>query len=302
MELYKSDVYKSRDGRHLLHSLYRKHLMRLDIPVKECMIETRFGNTHLVLYGNPKGKPVLTFYGENAINPLSIYPFTKNLDMDKLLLIVPDPPGQTGFSEERKLSFSKKEYGEWACQIMDGLKMQTATILGYSFGGSIALQLCSTSVLRVERLLLVMPSGIANTPSSRIARLVKPAALKDENAITNEIVKNALHKILPFQNDDLLEAAKTLFLHSKMEKTACWNIKKREIQKFKSPVYLITEKSDYLFPGEAVQKQALKIIPRLDGRRTLTLGSSHCGLFKNEENEDLKEAYTAMSYFLLQTT
>lgn len=300
MEQYKSDVYKSRDGRHLLHSLYRKHLQAINVPIRERMVETRYGDTHIVLYGSPFGKPVLTFYGEYAINPLAIRPFTEQLAIDKIQLIVPDPPGQVGFSSERKLSFSKNDYGEWASQVMDGLGMQTATVLGYSFGGSIALQLCTKSVLRIERLLLVLPSGIASTSSSRIAKLTKPSTLKDENQITDEAVKNALDKILPFPQDELIEAARMLFAHAKFENTGCWEVKKKDIRKLKSPVYLIAEKSDYLFPGEAVQKQALKIIPRLEGRRTLTLGS-HCGLYKNEENEDLNEAYTAMSDFLLQT-
>jgi len=301
MEQYRSDVYKSRDSRHLLHSLYREHLLRINVPIRERMIETRFGNTHVVFYGNPNGKPVLTFYGEKAINPLSVRPFTEKLDLDKIQLIVPDPPGQVGFSEERKLSFSKNEYGEWACQVLDGLEMQTAAIFGYSFGGSIALQLCSKSVLRIERLLLTMPSGITKTSSSRIAKLIKPSKLKDESAITDKIVKDALNKILPFQQDELLEAARMLFIHSKFEKLECWTVKKKDMQKFKSPVYLIAEKSDYLFPGETVQKHAQKMISRLDGRRTLTLGS-HCGLYKNENNENLEEAYKAMSDFLLQTT
>lgn len=300
MEQYKSDVYKSRDGRHLLHNLYRRHLQAINVPIRERMIETRFGDTHVVLYGSPFGKPVLTFYGEYGINPLIMRPFTEQLAIDKIQLIVPDPPGQVGFSGERKLSFSKNEYGEWASQVMDGLGMQTATVLGYSSGGSIALQLCTKSVLRIERLLLVLPSGIASASSSRISKLIKPSTLKDENQITDEVVKNALDKILPFQDDELIEAARMLFAYAKFENIGCWDVKKKDIRKFKAPVYLIAEKSDYLFPGEAVQKQALKIIPRLEGRRTLTLGS-HCALYKKEENEDLNDAYTAMSDFLLQT-
>ncbi|MDR0347904.1 MAG: alpha/beta hydrolase [Tannerella sp.] len=296
---YKSDVYKSREGRHLLHNLYRKHLQAIHVPVRERMIETYLGDTHVSLYGNPSGKPVLTFYGGYAINPLAVRPFTEHLPLDKIQLIVPDPPGQVGFSSERKLSFPKHEYGEWASQVMDGLELQTTAVLGYSFGGSIALQLCLWSVLRVECLLLVLPSGIADASPHRIAKLVKPSTLKNENQITDEVVKKALTKIVPFQHDELIEAARTLFAHAQFEKIKRWNVKKNEIRKLNVPVYLIAEKSDYLFPGKAVRKQARRIIPRLEGQRLLTLGS-HCGLYKNEPDEELNEAYAAMSEFLLR--
>lgn len=300
MEQYTSNIYKSKDGRHLLHNLYRKYLMAIDVPVRECMVETSFGDTHIVRYGNPQGKPVLAFYGELAFNPLAIRPFTKILDLDKIQLIVPDPVGQIGFSAEKSLSFSKKEYSEWAIQIMNGLDLQTVSVLGYSFGGNIALQFCANAALRVERLLLMMPGGIASVSSSKSAKLTKPALLKDEKEITDEVVKKALQPILTFPQEDIIEAARMIFLHTIVEKTSLTDVKKKDIKKFRSPVYLIAEKSDYLFPGESVQKKAQKIIPRLEGSRLLKLGC-HCGLFQENDNEDLKEACNAANDFLLRT-
>lgn len=301
MEEYSSDIYKSRDSRHLLHNLYRKYLMAIDVPVRECMVETRFGDTHIVRYGNPNGKPLLSFYGELAINPLAIRPFTKILDLDKIQLIVPDPVGQIGFSAEKKLSFSKGDYSEWAIQVMNGLELQTVPVLGYSFGGNIALHLCANAALRIEQLLLIMPGGIASASTSKIAKLTKPALSKDEKEITNEAVKKALQSILTFPQEDLIEVARMIFTHAKIEKTGLSDIKKKDIKKFRSPVYLIAEKSDYLFPGENIQKRAKKIIPRLEGSRLLKLGC-HCGLFdENDNDDDLKEAITAINDFLLRT-
>ena len=300
MEQYHSEIYKSQEGRHLLHNLYRKHMIALNVPIRERMVETSFGDTHIVFYGNPSGKPVLAFYGESFINPLAIRPLTTLLDLEKIQLIVPDPVGQIGFSAERELSFSKNEYSKWASQVMDALALEIVSVVGYSFGGNIALQLCADFSLRIERLLLFMPGGIATASSSKIAKLTKPASFKNEKAITDEAVKKALKSILTFQQDELIEAVKMMFLHAQINKNQFSDIKKKHLQKFRSPVYLVTEKSDELFPGEEIQKRAKKIFHRIDGSQILRLGC-HCGLFENKKDETLKDVNVTINDFLLRT-
>ncbi|MDR0758215.1 MAG: alpha/beta hydrolase, partial [Tannerella sp.] len=195
---------KSREDRHILHNLYRMRLMDIDVPVTERMVETRFGDTHVVLYGNPAGKPVLMFYGKNAINPLVASPFVRGLDMNRLRLIVPDPPGCVGFSAGTKSPLSDREHGEWAVQVMNRLELPCVAVLGYSFGAMMALQLCMVSLLRVERLLLVTPSCILRTPASRISKLMRPAG-KDRQSLTDQAVRKMLAPVMPFPHDGLTE-------------------------------------------------------------------------------------------------
>ena len=298
-EKYKSGVYRSMKGRHILHSLYRKHLMAVDVPVSEQMIETRFGDTHIVFYGNPRGIPVLFLGGENMLNPLSVRPFARGLDLEKILLIAPDLPGQIGFSTDRKLIFSKGEYGEWVCETMNELELSTVPVLGYSFGGSIALQLCKTSLLRVERLLLVLPAGIVHTPSSKINKLLSPTFSKSQESSDAE-VRTALLPVLNFEHDELVEAFQMIITHSFTSKHGFDRLTTKDIRKFRSPVFVVGEKSDWLFPGDEIIRYARKIIPHVDGTRLLTLGS-HCGLF-NGANDDLTECFEAMTNFILRAS
>ena len=299
MSNYKSVVYKSIDSRHILHSLYRKHLMAVNVPLAEQMIGTHFGDTHVVFLGNPNGIPVLFFGGENVLNPLAIRPFAQGLDLEKIRLIAPDLPGHIGFSTERKLSFAKGEYGAWACEVMNGLELPTVPVLGYSFGGSLALQLCKTSLLRVERLLLVLPAGIVNTPVSKINKLFSPVASKNKEPDDKE-VREALLQVLPFEQDELVDALKKILTHSFINKSGFDKLDRKDIQKFKSPVFIVGEQSDWLFPGNEIIQYARKIIPHLDGTRLLTMGS-HCGLF-NRQDDDVKECDEAMTRFILRAT
>lgn len=66
-------------------------------------MNTRFGRTHIVIYGNPNGKPVLGFHGGNSTNPYSLRAFVIHMDMEKIRFIVPDTIGNIGFSEDRRV-------------------------------------------------------------------------------------------------------------------------------------------------------------------------------------------------------
>ena len=299
LESYKSELYRSIESRHLLHSLYRTQMIATNVSLTERMLETRFGDTHVVLYGNPRGIPVLFFAGGNVLMPLAIRPFVQRLDLENFFLIAPDLPGHIGFSTERKLSFAKDEYGEWACGVMDALDLHASPVIGYSFGGSLALQLCKKSLLRVERLLLVLPSGIVSTPASKINRLFSPTAKKPKEPTDDEI-REALQPVLHFEQKELVEAFKIIVTHSLIEKIDYDKLNLKDIHKFKSPVFIVGEKSDWLFPGDEIITYARKNIPRVDGTRLLSLGS-HCGLYNENDNDDVKECFEAMTNFLLQT-
>jgi pimeloyl-ACP methyl ester carboxylesterase len=297
---YESEVYHSKEGRHILHNLYRKLLIALDdVPVAERMVKTSFGDTHVMLYGHPSGKPVLVFYGEYALNPLAVRPLVRGLDLNRMWLIVPDPVGQVGFSSEKRLSFSNEEYGEWACQVMDGLELPAAAVLGYSFGAGIALQLCETSVLRIERLLLVMPSGFTNVSTAEITRLLRQ--VQQHNVLTEGAVKKALQPVLPFPQEEVTNTVRMLFLHAKAERKAVKCFNRKSLRKLNAPVCVITEKSDILFPGKDVIKRAQETIPYLKDSHLLSTGGSHCCLFHPEAAE-ITDCFGVMSDFILKAT
>lgn len=297
MERYNSDIYRSKDGRHLLHNLYRKHLMALPVPIREQMIETEYGDTHVVFYGNPVGKPVLVFYGELMLNPLSVLPFVTQLDLNRIQLVVPDPPGTAGFSSGRKLLTEKNEFGKWGCQLIDALDVPCMAVLGYSMGGRMALDLAVTSLLRVERLLLVLPSGILSTSALKIAKLI-PAAAKKSKIPSSDEVRAVLNPILNFDYADLSEAARVLLAYTRLEVKNISKFRKRELESLHTPVFLVAEKGDYLFPGEAVLDRARKTLPQLVGSQLLSMGS-HSGFFKANPAPDVLESFQAMTNFIL---
>lgn len=297
MNAYKSKVYKSKQGEQLLIELYKKHLKTITVPYTEMMVETRFGKTHIVIYGNPNGKPVLGFHGGNSTNPYSLRAFIKHVDMQRIMFIVPDTIGNIGLSADTRLSSSNDDYGEWACDILDALELKTIAVFGGSYGGGIALRLAAYAPERIERLILFVPSGIKNAGLFSMAKIGLPTIGYMLRPSSDEKLKKAISSMMPSANGDFLEMTKLAVLNTKFEMAMPRNATIKEMQRLNAPVYVIAEKYDCLFPGEAVLKRAEKLFVNLAGTHLLTFGG-HGAFLVDEETHF--EHYDMITDYLLQ--
>lgn len=296
MGKYKSDVYKSAQGEQLLKELYKKQLATITVPYDEKMVETRFGKTHIVMYGNPNGKSVLGFHGGNSTNPYSLRTFTKHIDMNKIRFIVPDTIGNIGFSADNKISSSSNDYGKWACDIMDALGLKKAVVFGGSYGGGIAIRLATYAPERIERLMLIIPSGIANSKLLRMVKIALPTIGYMLHPTSDEKLKKAVLSMSPVVNDDFLEMIKLSILNTKFEMAMPRNATKKELAGLKAPVYVIAEEHDVLFPGEAVLARSKMMFSNLVGTKLLSLGGHGMFLLDEETHFDF---YDTITDFLL---
>ena len=294
------DIYRSAGGRRLIHDLYRRHLAELDVPLSECMVATELGDTHVVTYGRHDATPILCFHGEYLTGPLAMRPFIEGLDLERVRLLVPDVPGAVGFSLGRRLSASKGEYGRWALQVMEALGLRGCTVLAWSQGARIALQLCETAVLSVSRLMLVQPAGFASTSLARTDRLLSARTPDlDRLQLSDQAVQRALEPALNFEAPDLLEMARLIYLYLRPEPEEWREVKKKSLDKFRAPVGIVACKSDCLFPGDEVVKHARRVVPFMEMSRVVDFGC-HCGLFA--DTDVAHEAIAVVSDFLLRGT
>ncbi len=296
MSKYKSDVYKSAQSEQLLKELYKKQLTTITVPYEEKMVETRFGKTHIVIYGNPNGKTVLGFHGGNSTNPYSLRTFTKHIDMNKIRFVVPDTIGNIGFSSDNKISSSNNDYGKWACDIMDALGLKKVVVFGGSYGSGIAIRLATYAPERIKRLMLVIPSGIANSNSFKMIKIALPTIGYMFHPTSDEKLKKAILSMSPAVNDDFLEMIKLSILNTKFEMAMPRNAKKKELAGLKAPVYVIAEEYDVLFPGTAVIARSKRIFSNLVGTKLLSLGGHGMFLLDEETHFDF---YDTITDFLL---
>jgi pimeloyl-ACP methyl ester carboxylesterase len=280
---YYSQVYKSAEGEKLLKALYHKHLKQITVPYSELFVDTRFGATHIIKYGNPDGIPVLGFHGGNCTNPYSLRPFTRYVDLKKICFIVPDTIGNIGFSSDNHLSSRTLDYGKWASDICDALCYDRIAVFGGSYGAGIALRFAAFASERITRMMLMVPSGIANASPIHMLKIGLPTIAYMRKPADMKKLAHAVRLLMPNYDEEFLEMTDAALQHTKFEMTMPRNAKHKELKQLSAPIYVIAEKYDLLFPGEKVLARAKRIFPNLVGTMLLQTGGH--GAFLHDDGE-----------------
>lgn len=95
-------IYKSAAGKAKILTLYDAQLSRLSVPYEDLWVPTSFGDTHLVVTGNPNGIPLLVFHGGNATTAYML--LTSGFLFDDFKIYGVDIIGHPGKSAEVSLS------------------------------------------------------------------------------------------------------------------------------------------------------------------------------------------------------
>lgn len=147
--------------------LYRDGISELlDVPVREQWVETCAGRTHVLTAGAPTAPPVVVFQGGNVTNPVTLA-WVQGL-ADEYYLIALDTPGQPGLSDPQE----PDEYGPWVVDVLDGLDIGQAAMIGISHGGGILLEAVAYAPNRIAAAVLVAPAGFGTPVSPALVRIV----------------------------------------------------------------------------------------------------------------------------------
>jgi pimeloyl-ACP methyl ester carboxylesterase len=258
------NVYKSKQGEAILTELYDRQLQSLNVAYEDLYVDTRFGKSHLIKSGNPTGKPVLLFHGGNSTTPYYLSVFTPLFE--HFCIYAVDTIGHPGKSAQTILSAKTKEYGEWASDVIDGLGFRKINCMGGSYGGGVLVKLMCVAPEKVEKSVLIVPSGIANVSTFNI--IMKMGIPMFCYVLTKKDywLKKA---ILPMAIDeknidtDTYEMVKFAFEHVKVKTGMPGNAKTEELKNCNMPTLLIAAEKDCMFPGRKVIEKAEKVLPNL---------------------------------------
>lgn len=100
----------------------------------------------------------------------------------------------------------------------------------------------------------------------------------------------------PMINDDFLEMVKLSIHNTKFEMAMPRSAKKEELIGLNAPVYVIAQKFDVLFSGEAVITRSKDIFIKLVGTKLLSLGGHGMFILDEETHYDF---YDIISDFLI---
>ena len=165
-------IYKSEEGGRRLIGAYKTALAAWPVPCEHLVLPTSQGETFVVACGDKQAPPLLLLHGAGA-NTLvwmrDVAAWSAHFRVYAIDII-----GEPGLSAPSRPSLTSDKYGRWLCEVMDGLSLTKASVVGVSFGGWLALDFATRFPERVSKLALLCPGGVGR---QRLSFLLKASLL-----------------------------------------------------------------------------------------------------------------------------
>jgi len=253
-------IYKSNNGKRKVLDLYEKQINKLSISYKDVYVETSFGRTHLIETGKQNGKPLLVFHGGNSTTAQNLLEFKFLLNDFHVFAV--DTIGHPGKSAEVCLSPNNYDYGIWASDTIAALGYEKIPCFGGSFGGGILAKTMCVSPEKIEKAVLLIPSGIKNAPSYKLISMAFPMMMYWITQKESWLLKCILPMAISERNisADTYETAKCSIDNVKVKAGMPSDVNPKDMQNYKASTLVMAAEKDCLFPADLVLPQAKKII------------------------------------------
>ncbi|WP_276353198.1 alpha/beta fold hydrolase [Cohnella caldifontis] len=152
----KVSIFKTPEGKEKFLRTYDECLQRLwDKPYETLYAETRFGKTHVLVSGPEDAPPLVLLHGM-TFNSIMWYRNLPELNRKYRTYCI-DTLGDYGKSETAVPLKSREDCVRWIDEVLDGLKLDRAGLIGHSMGGWLSLNFALARPERVEKLVLLAP-------------------------------------------------------------------------------------------------------------------------------------------------
>jgi pimeloyl-ACP methyl ester carboxylesterase len=247
-------LFTSAQGKQSLLDWYERFHARLKTPTERRVVPTRFGDSHVLVAGPALAPSVVMLHGALASSAHLLGELEGLTQRFRVYAV--DVIGQSVKSADAQPSVKSDDYGHWLAEVMDGLGVSRAAVLGVSWGGFVALRFAAVAPARVERLVLLVPAGLVTGPLWAGFSKVFWPMMRYRQKPSPERLAAATKHLLTTHDDDwqpYLGTAMTAF-------TSKMSIPKlahpEEFSGFTAPVLAIGADGDLSFPGAAVVERA----------------------------------------------
>jgi pimeloyl-ACP methyl ester carboxylesterase len=153
-----SVIYKSEEGRRELLGHYRRALDAWPVPAEQLKVRTREGETFVLVSGPADAPPLVLLHGSGANAVMwreDVAVWSRRFRTYAVDLV-----GEPGLSAPSRPALGTDAVALWLDDVLDGLGVADAAVVGASLGGWTALDYAVRRPERVTRLVLICPGGV----------------------------------------------------------------------------------------------------------------------------------------------
>lgn len=253
-------LYGSPDGYKNVVTHYDKIINAMGISYENRYIETSYGETHFIKWGNEKGKSIILWHGQNA-NATTWARWIPYLAENYSIYAV-DTIGGMGKSAATRLSKKGTAYGEWAIEVIKGIGLQKANMIGVSNGGWLILKLGSIAPECIGNAVLLSSAGLMPISMKLVFKIVPRSFSKNPKEIAGRPVELLSPPDLPV--DPFYVEFFELILTSKFRgEQIAPRIGDEELRKMTAPTCLLMGQYERSFnPYKAIDR-GVRLLPNI---------------------------------------
>ncbi len=150
-------IFTSPEGEDRFDEAYNNMFALWPVPHEVLDVDTRFGRTHINVSG-PKDAPPLVLLHAAGFSSIAWFANIGALSQIRRAYAV-DIIGDAGKSRISRQLKSGEDHADWLNDVLDGLAVDHADMLGHSQGGWMALALPLKYPNRVNKLILLAPAA-----------------------------------------------------------------------------------------------------------------------------------------------
>lgn len=163
-------IYKTKAGQQAVISLYDAILADWPVPFETLTVSTRHGDTFAISCGNHLDKPLILLHGAGTNSLMwksDVIEYSKHFHVYAV-----DLPGEPGKSTQARLDWSGPAFFEWLEDVLNSLRINRVSLIGFSQGGWAALKFSVRKPDHIEKLVLLSPGGIVPDKFSFVLKAV----------------------------------------------------------------------------------------------------------------------------------
>lgn len=256
-----SSIYKTAAGAARMEALYDEALAALGVGYESRRVRTRAGKTHVLVIGPEEAPPVIFLPGGNFLNPTCLRWFLPLARFYRLY--APDIVGQPGRSAQYRPPSTGDGHAFWVEDVLDGLGIGRAPLVGLSYGGGIAIRAMGVIPERISRVALVSPSAIATGPAARMLLEVVVPMIIYRLWPTDKHLLDAARPLMTEPEEPAVRQLGAVYQDIKLDTDLPRKATAEEIEGFTGSVAVFASENDAFFPASSVLPRARQVFPNL---------------------------------------
>ena len=251
-------IFKTPEAEAQYHAAYQAALELWPLPYRELYIPTRFGLTHVIASGPEEGSPLVLFHP--AGSPAVIWYRNAAAFGQHFRIYAVDVIGEVNKSVLTVPIRTRQELADWVVDLFGGLKLESALIVGNSFGGFLTLNTALYLPDRVEKIVLISPAATF-VPMWAWYWYFFPAYL----IRSKFLLKRAYDWIWQgFPIDDCIAQIRAITRASGIPHHIPPSVfRDEELRKVKTPTLLLIGDQEVIYKPERAIRRAARLVPHL---------------------------------------